>query len=293
MSREMLGGFVEEWNRVVPSGVRATYLDGDDILLAVRMGSCMVHGNDPFIVGRSVRCLSPRRGWERHPKVKRTLSLLTETLEAGERVIKKMFCREGVGASENIGLVVKWPSRALTPEPWSNRHGMEAGAVVSTPCFSGMAAALGMRARFTGSDDPHEDLVIKLREAEDLFEEGCEFVFVHTKHADEAGHTGDPMLKVKVIEEMDRAIGVSRLVEREDLLTVITCDHSTPTLGDERVIHGGDPVPILFHGGLTRRDGLDRLDEVSAARGGYGRLSGGEIMALVRYLSLRADYFTG
>jgi 2,3-bisphosphoglycerate-independent phosphoglycerate mutase len=293
LGSDRMEAFVAAWNRLLPPGVRAVFMDEDDILLAVEKGSRMVVTSDPFLVGHPLRRISPRAGWEDNPSARRTARLVSQAMLAGEDALREAGLNPERLSGEALGLVIKWPSRALPPEPWSRRHGMEAGAVVSTPCFSGMAAALGMKVRWSGSEEPGEDLSLKLLEARGLFEEGCDFVFVHTKHADEAAHTGRPSLKVEVIEAMDQALAESDLLDRDDLLWVITCDHPTPSLGDGRVIHGGDPVPVLFHGGLTRRDLVDRFDEVSAASGGYGRLEGREVMELARYLSFRAGYFTG
>jgi 2,3-bisphosphoglycerate-independent phosphoglycerate mutase len=74
---------------------------------------------------------------------------------------------------------------------------------------------------------------------------------------------------------------------------VVTSDHSTPTTRDVRVIHGGDPVPVLFHGSTVRRDAVERFDEVSATAGGMGQIAGSDLMPVVRYLSRRARFFTG
>ncbi|MEJ5186346.1 MAG: hypothetical protein WHT46_04630 [Candidatus Geothermincolales bacterium] len=293
LERNWAEKFVSAWNAMLPSDVRAAFMEGDDILLAVRRGSRRVSVSDPFVQGRPIGQISPLPGWEDHPGARRTARLLSSALEAGEEALRRTDPLPGTSSEDILALVVKWPSRASRPEPWTSRHGMEAGAVVSTPCFSGMGKALGMRVRWTGSEEPYRDLLLKLREAGGLFEEGCDLVFVHTKHADEAAHTGKPSLKTEVIEKMDRALADSGLLGREDILWVVTCDHATPSLGDERVIHGGDPVPVLFRGGITRRDHLDHFDEVSAASGGYGRLEGKELMGLVKYLSLRAGYFAG
>jgi pimeloyl-ACP methyl ester carboxylesterase len=60
-----------------------------------------------------------------------------------------------------------------------------------------------------------------------------------------------------------------------------------------RVIHGGDPVPVLFHGRTVRRDAVEHFDEVSAAAGGMGQIAGSDLMPVIRYLSRRAGFFTG
>jgi 2,3-bisphosphoglycerate-independent phosphoglycerate mutase len=201
----------------------------------------------------------------------------------------------GAGAGgPDLGLIMKWPSRAGTVEPFEERHGMRAAAVVSTPCFSGMAVLLSMRLERVGEGEAAVELAEKLRVAGDLLDEGWEFVFVHTKQADEAAHRGDPVAKKEIIEAMDGALaecGISW--EDPDLLTVITADHSTPTARDPRIIHGGDPVPVLFHAVTARRDGLVGFDEVSAASGAMGQLRGRDLMPVILYLTRKAPFYTG
>jgi 2,3-bisphosphoglycerate-independent phosphoglycerate mutase len=60
-----------------------------------------------------------------------------------------------------------------------------------------------------------------------------DFIHVHTKGPDEAGHAKDPLEKVRVIEELDLAIAeIFPLLERRsDLVVVVTADHSTPSSG--------------------------------------------------------------
>ena len=205
-----------------------------------------------------------------------------------------MLEEEAAWEEGELGLIMKWPSRAGDTEPFECRHGMRAAAVVSTPCFQGMGEALSMRVETVGEREPGKDLEAKLEAARNLLREGFEFVFVHTKHADDAAHTGDPAAKAEVIAAMDRALALAAPVfDDPELLAVVTADHSTPTTLEQTVIHGGDPVPVLFHGRTVRRDGLERFDEVSAAHGGMGQLAGQDLMPVIRYLSRKARFYTG
>ena len=49
------------------------------------------------------------------------------------------------------------------------------------------------------------------------------------------------------------------------MLVVVTSDHSTPSSGE--MIHAGEPVPLMMHGQWTRRDRVDRFDEIEVASG--------------------------
>ena len=65
----------------------------------------------------------------------------------------------------------------------------------------------------------------------------------------------------------------------EDLLVVITADHSTPSISS--LIHSGEPVPVTLVGPTVRRDGVGTFDEVRAAAGCLGLLRGRELMLTI------------
>lgn len=270
-----------------PPGVELHYLGGVEFLAVVEKGSPHLLATDPFLHHLPVGELAPEPGWEGDEDTVRTVHLLREFEERAERVVAG---RGGMGGRE-AGLIMKWPSRAMPPLSFRERYGMPAAAVVSTPCFRGMGTFLGMRVMDLGEREAEADLETKLRAARKWFEEEGTFVFVHTKHADEAAHAGEAREKAKVIEAMDRALSSHLdMLLSPDLLTVVTCDHSTPTTRDPRVIHGGDPVPVLFHAPTVRKDTVRRFDEVSVAAGGMGQLRGEDLMPLVLYFSRRAPY---
>ena len=275
---------------IAAPAIELHYLGGVEFIAVVRGGSSGVLPTDPFLHHLPIAPLRAPGGGDDEEAVEGTLRALRGFMAAAGEAVSR---EEGPSKGE-MGLIMKWPSRAASVEVFEERYGMRAAAVVSTPCFEGMGKLLGMRVAKAGEKGAEEDLAAKLAEAVELLARGSEFVFVHSKHADEAAHTGEPGAKVKVIEGFDRALaGFLTALRDPDLLTVITSDHSTPSTRDPRVIHGGDPVPVVFHGVTVRRDGLRSFDEVSAASGGMGQIGGRDLMPLILYLSRRALFFTG
>lgn len=287
---DFCAAWAERLRALAAPAVEIHYMGGIEFIVVVRGGSHRLLPTDPFLHHLPVAPLRAEWGWESDGAVSYTLQALNAFMVATEEAL----AREENGVRGEMGLIMKWPSRAARVEEFEDRHGMKAAAVVSTTCFEGMGKLLGMRVVCAGEEGAEGDLIAKLEAAEDLLAQGYEFVFVHSKHADEAAHTGDTGAKVGVIEGFDRALGsLPHLFDDPDLLAVITADHSTPTTRDPRVIHGGDPVPVLFHGVTVRRDGLCAFDEVSAASGGMGQIGGRDLMPLILYLSRRAPFFTG
>ncbi len=279
----------EELRRSAPQGMELHYLGGIEFLALVKEGSAHLLPTDPFLHYLPVAELGPEPGWEGDEDTARTVRVLREFKERAERAMARRLKPEGWEA----GLIMKWPSRAASPLSFEGRYGMRAAAVVSTPCFRGLGIFLGMRVVYMGDAEAGSDLNAKLGAASEWFREGGEFAFIHTKHADEAAHAGDPQGKAEVIEAMDRALSAhAETLFSPEVLTVVACDHSTATARDPRVIHGGDPVPVLFRAPTVRRDAVREFDEVSAAAGGMGQLRGEDLMPLVLYLSRRARFVT-
>lgn len=287
---EVCSAWAERLREIAAPTVELHYMGGIEFIAVVKKGSSRVLPTDPFLHHLPIAPLRAACGSDEDEVVQSTLRALNSFMAAaGEALAQEDDPRLG-----EMGLIMKWPSRVAAVEGFEERHGMKAAAVVSTACFEGMGKLLGVRVAKAGGSEAEEDLIAKLTAAGDLLAQGSEFVFVHTKHADEAAHTGEPEAKVKAIEGMDRALdGFLAALRDPHLLTVITSDHSTPSTRDPRVIHGGDPVPVLFHADTVRRDGLLTFDEVSAASGGMGQIGGRDLMALVLYFSRRARFYTG
>ena len=106
-----------------------------------------------------------------------------------------------------------------------------------------------------------------------------DFVFLHVEASDEAGHDGDLDLKIQTIENLDRRIvaPIYNAVKDwdEPVCIAVLPDHPTPV---EIRTHVSEPVPfVIWHKGIEP-DNVDRYDEVSCVRGGYGLLRLQEFM---------------
>ncbi len=107
---------------------------------------------------------------------------------------------------------------------------------------------------------------------------GDDFVFVHLKATDEAGHTKDPAVKQATIEALDAALAPAFALAARAVVAV-TGDHATPTYPD--VIHTGDPVPFLLAGPGVRADSVESFGELDCAAGILGHLRGDDVMPVL------------
>ena len=132
------------------------------------------------------------------------------------------------------------------------------------------------------------DFLDKLRAAEELFRQGYEFVHVHGKAPDMAGHRKDPHGKQQALAAIDSVLGplVQRIENDSDRLVVVTGDHATPSSGP--LIHSGEAVPLLIAGGPNVLvDDVRAFHERAAVHGGLGRVTGTDLMPLLLNLTDR------
>lgn len=164
--------------------------------------------------------------------------------------------------------------------PFREKWGLRGLSISSGPVYWGLCSELGMdtmKVKDTGNIE--EDLKYRLRFAKDARD--YEFIHVHTKMPDEAGHTKNPWYKKEVIEAIDRAMSaaVNEIITDREVLLVVTSDHSTASSGI--MIHTGETVPLTMVGKYVRRDKVGEFNEITCPRGGLGIVRGKELMYLI------------
>ena len=173
--------------------------------------------------------------------------------------------------------------RAGQHAPLTSFHekwGLRGLSISSGAIYWGLGAELGMdviKVKDTGNIE--EDLKYRLRYAKDAHE--YDFIHVHTKMPDEAGHTKNPGYKKDVIEAIDRAmsVAVNEIIPDREVLLVVTADHSTASSGS--MIHTGETVPITMVGKYVRRDEVGHYNEIACAGGALSILKGKELMHMI------------
>ncbi len=169
--------------------------------------------------------------------------------------------------------------RSVKIQRFQERYGLSAACIAGGALYKGVARYLGMDIMevkgATGNVDT--DLNAKVSAATTALKNN-DFVFLHIKGTDVAGHDGNWQMKMKFIEKIDKAI--APLLKLKDTIIVVTSDHSTPCALKS---HSADPVPIVIWGpeGTVRVDGVNKFDEVTASHGGLSRISHKEVMPIL------------
>ena len=167
------------------------------------------------------------------------------------------------------------------------RFGLTAACVSGGALYKGVAKYIGMDIIIVpgATGDKNTDLKAKANAAVKALS-SYDFVFMHVKGCDSAGHDGDFDAKKKMLERIDSE--VLPILEKSGAYLIITGDHSTPC---SRKAHSGHEVPILVYGENERRDDVDQFDEISCADGGLGHIRGKDIIPLVLNLIEKAEKY--
>ena len=239
--------------------------------------------SDPIYEGRAVIEIWPAKLEKILPPAKRTASILNKYLIwCYKRLSDHQINRERI--AKNLApvnaLVTQRAGKREKLTPFTEKWGLRGLSISSGPIYWGLCNELGIdtiKVKDTGNVE--EDLKYRLYLAKDACD--YEFIHVHTKMPDEAGHTKNPWYKKEVIEAIDRAmsVAVNEIITDKDVLLVVTADHSTASSGT--MIHTGETVPLTMVGKYVRRDKVTEFNEITCPRGGLGIVRGKELMYLI------------
>ena len=183
---------------------------------------------------------------------------------------------------DSVNALVTQRAGQLKPVmPFTRRFGLRGLCLASGLVYHGLSQFLGLDWRkVADTPEPGADLAQRVAMASDALE-NYDFIHVHTKAPDQAGHSKNPRRKMRVIEALDDGLARSLppLLENPDVLVVITADHATPSAGP--LIHSGETVPLLFFGQGVRRDDVQQYNEVAAAHGALGPVRGAEMLLMI------------
>jgi 2,3-bisphosphoglycerate-independent phosphoglycerate mutase len=282
-SRRILHDAIRRFSR---DGIETEFLPTKGIGGILRLrGDVSKHITDsnPITEGRPLMEIMPLRSMCDDVRSRNTARFLNEYLRWSYRILSEhplnmeragqgLFPINAVG-TQRAGMLSDLPS-------FMDKWGLRGLLIASGSVYHGLGRVIGMETlRMKDTDDPAADLRERLETAYRAKE--YDFIHVHTKATDEAGHTRDPLVKKRVIEEIDVALdyALAEIIPDDDVLFIVTADHSTASSGS--MIHTGESVPLVMTGKYMRRDFVSQFDEVSCAAGGLGLVRGNELMYLV------------
>lgn len=200
-----------------------------------------------------------------------TARVLNEYIEKANEILNNLEFNKNRELKANY-LLVRGAGQFKKIFPFKDKYGLSAACIAGGGLYKGIGKMTGMHVievkGATGRADT--DLWRKFNEAEFALD-NYDFVFLHIKGTDIFSHDGDPEGKKDFIEKIDPLF--KRFIDREDLLVVVTADHSTPCFTKE---HSRDPVPILIYG--NGKDDVKHFRENEVEKGQLGLFQSKELM---------------
>jgi len=205
----------------------------------------------------------------------------------GERtanLVKKFLDRTGKILTDHHPanmILLRGFSKKPDWSPIKDVFGLNGAAIASYPMYRGLAKLLGMQILETGQTI--EDEFKTLADNWNNFD----FFYLHVKRSDSAGEDGDFHRKITTIEETDKQI--SKLMDLNPDVVIVTGDHSTPSLLKS---HSWHPVPVLLWSNYCRIDKVNRFGERACMSGGLGpRFPAVDLMPLALANAMRLKKF--
>jgi len=167
--------------------------------------------------------------------------------------------------------------------PVTEAYGVRGICIAGGALYKGVARAAGLEVMEVpgATGDLKTDLSAKAKAALAALQQ-ADFVFVHIKGTDNAGHDGDADAKRAFIERIDAEF-FGPLLAGLDLAQVHICFSGDHTTSPAAMEHTADPVPVLFVGPAIRPDKTQAFTERAAGEGGLGRFSGRLVPQLLGY----------
>ncbi len=244
---------------------------------------------DPHEPGQPVWDVRPT---DRTDEAAHTAELVNALLRQAYEILNDLpINRQRQGAGQPPANVILPRGAAAAPhfETLPEKYGVQGSVIGGGALYIGIGKLLGLEHHpvegATGGLDTNlvnkADAAIEEVQAKD-------FVFLHIKGTDSAGHDHNAAAKIDFIEEIDAAVGrIADHLDWNETHLAFTGDHCTPIVyGD----HTAEPVPVLFAGCNVIPDTAERFGERVAQSGGLGRFSGQVIPIIASYANWLKKY---
>ncbi len=174
--------------------------------------------------------------------------------------------------------------------PLSTLYGVRTGCIAVVALVRGICKIAGMEVidvkGATGGLDT--DFMAKADAATRALE-SYDYVLLHVKATDVAGHDGNFEAKQHAIESIDKMIG--KLIDAADpsrTYIAVTADHTTAVSVKD---HSGDPVPLLIAGPDVIPSEVTKFCEKTVSHGNLGRIRGFNLTPiLMNYLGKTSKF---
>lgn len=242
--------------------------------------STAISDSDPGMIGEKIQEMKPLDNSSEAALTAQAANMLSRKFHKvlKEHPINKKRVEHGLLPAN----IVLFRSAGVLPDisPLAETYGIKSACVGATALVMGVCKAAGMELMpvkgATGT--LQTDYLAKAKAAAKALS-NHDFVLVHVKATDVAGHDGSAKEKIEAIEKVDNMLGyLLNNVDKDCTYLAVTADHTTSIVTGR---HEGDPVPIAIAGPYVRSDNVKEFSERACAQGGLNRLRGLDLMPIL------------
>ncbi|MHA1791191.1 MAG: alkaline phosphatase family protein [Promethearchaeota archaeon] len=252
-------------------------------VIIIKNASSWINGSDPRGLEK-VRVIQPMKNDEVSIRTAKFMNwFLNEThLLLKDHPINRERIKENKSPANH--LLSRGAGKIQNPIPFGEKYKFKKPVFISSyPLYSGLAKFLGIEIQ-----KPYDHTIkSKFQKACDIYYDH-DITILHVKDPDIAGEDGNPVEKIKIIEEIDEGLSLVLDCLGEEETIVITADHATPAkIGD----HSGHPVPLVICGPYCAKDDVEVFSERACSKGSLGLFSSKYLMNLILMVTLRLHTF--
>ncbi len=235
---------------------------------------------DPKEEGAKIRVARATDGSE---EAKRTAAAVNEFVKRSHEALREHpLNQERAKDGEKVANIVLTRGAGIVPNlpSFKSMFDLQGSCISGTTLIDGIARAAGLELIDVrgATGNLKTDYEAKAKAAI----EGARdrnFILLHIKAPDIAGHDGDFKAKVRTLEDVDTLVG--QVIDEVDIglnYVALTADHATPV---GYGTHTGDPVPVVIAGPDVPASRVLKLSEATASRGNLGRIRGVDLMPIL------------
>lgn len=230
---------------------------------------------------------------DRTTETRKTVEVLREFLIATYSILKDHPINRAriVKGLPPANIVIPW-GLGLKPKlsPMLDMFGTRGACVAAVSLIKGVCKLAGMSIiDVPGATGDLNTNIFAKAEAALKALENHEIVLVHVEAPDEASHDGDIHGKIKSIQKIDSMVRIIlENISLDDVCVALMADHATST---RLRMHTADPAPISIASSELIPDGVSSYSERAAYRGGFGRLTGKDVMPILLNITGKSARF--
>ncbi|CAD8087548.1 unnamed protein product [Paramecium sonneborni] len=244
-------------------------------------------GTDPLKDNLPLRQAKPK---VQSDKAIRTANIINQLSDSIHQMLSQHpinLQRQSQGLPTANVVLLRGCGQRIQVQNFQEKYGLKGAVIAPTAIIQGLGKTIGLEWHHVegATGDYNSNFINKGKKAIELLQNQYDFVFLHIKAVDDAGHDKSKDLKIKYIQKVDQMMHyIVTNIQLQDLVIAVTGDHTTPYA---YVDHTFQSVPFIISK-LSLLNGQKndiQFNEISCLKGALGRFCGKQVMQIIKQYS--------